>query len=70
MSNTLFNSFTVIIDPFDEDVPRRNMMGLTPTRSLKVLDVEGSAVYFEGESGLEGRLGLAVEVDAELLEVG
>lgn len=70
MGNALFDFLAVVVDPFDEDVARGDVMGLAPARRLQVLDVERGSAYFERKGGLEGCLGLAVEVDAEFLEVG
>lgn len=70
MDNALLNLLAVIVDPFDEYIACSDVVSLNPARRFQVLDVKRGAANFQGKGRLEGLLGLAVEVDAELLEVG
>lgn len=70
MDNALLNLLPVIIDPFDEYITCGDMVGLNPARRFQVLDIERGAPDFESKGRFEGFLGLAIEVDAEFLEVG
>lgn len=70
VNNALLNLLAVIVDPFDEYITCSDVVSLNPARRFQVLDVEGGAPDFQGKGRFEGFLGLAVEVDAELLEVG
>lgn len=70
MDNALFNLLAVVVDPFDEYITCSDVVSLNPARRFQVLDVERGAPDFEGKGGFEGFLGLAIEVDAEFLEVG
>lgn len=81
MCDALLDGFTVVIYPLDEDVPRDIVMPMTPALSTTaaaaaapllddMANVQSTTVDFQGKSGLEGGLGLGVEVDAQLLEGG
>lgn len=76
MRNALLDGFAVVVYPFDEDVSRGDVMALTPALSAAVAlfddmaDVQRREADFQRKGGLERGLGLAVEVDAELLEGG
>lgn len=70
MRDALLDGLTIIVDPFDEDVSRGDVVALTPALFDDVADVERGEADFERKGGLEGGLGLAVEVDAQFLEGG
>lgn len=76
MRDALLDGLAIVVHPLDEDVSRGDVVALTPAASAAVAlfddmaDVQRGEADFQRKGGLEGGLGLAVEVDAELLEGG
>lgn len=80
MCDSFLNRLSVVVYPFDDDVAHAVVYGVAPSVGGAAVvdglgvgcggDFKGVAVDFEGEGGLECSGGLAVEVDAQLFEVG
>lgn len=69
MHDALLDSLAVVVNPLDNNVTGRLVVRLAAA-GAGVVDGEGGARDLEGEGGLESRLRLGVEVDAQLLQVG
>lgn len=69
MHHSLLDGLAVVVDPLDDNVTGRLVVPLTPA-GAGVLNGQRGARNLESEGGLEGRLGLRVEIDAQFLEVG
>lgn len=67
--NTLLDGFAVIVNPFNDDIPNFVVVRLAAA-GVRVVQGEGGPGHLEGAGGPEGRLGLGIKVDAQLLEVG
>jgi hypothetical protein len=83
VGDALVDFVAVVVDPLDEDVAGGDVVRLAPAPGgggsgggggggivLVEGDLERGEADAEGKGGLEGGLGLAVEVDAQLLERG